>query len=62
MMESLKSEVKKIFRKNMAAILVIPRVVMPKGRRLARCSSEVPFSCPVGAVCGDDVGGIEDSR
>lgn len=50
MIQSLKSEVEKVFKKSMAAISVAPRAVVPTGRRLAGFSSEVPFSCTVGVV------------
>lgn len=50
MIQSLKSEVEKVFKKSMAAILVARRAVVPTGRRLAGFSSEVPSSCTVGVV------------
>lgn len=43
----MKSEVEKIFKRSMVAILVALRAVVPKGRGLAEFSSGVPFSCAV---------------
>lgn len=47
MIESLKNEVEKIFKRSMAATLVALRTVVPKGRGLAEFSSGVLFSCVV---------------
>lgn len=55
MIQSLKSEVEKVFKKSMAAISVAPRAVVPTGRRLAGFSLRGPFllhcwCCAVGRI------------